>query len=287
MSKTVIYRYFSDKDELIDAVLERISDGGPAAAAAGRAGRRAHRRPCPAARGHRRVRLADRGRAGALPLRLRPRRPLGPGRPGGRHRARDRRGAGPAAWPSGSPTPGRPTDGGDDVGLRRRRHGPARRALVVGRPAPVPAADLVDQLTDLAYGGLRRLLPPPRSERRPMSEHEEPEGYDGEVTVAVDGEAPRTARAALAARFDPLAGHVVWSGRVATDWPRGRRSSSRRPTAARGPRPPSATSGATPGSLGSTGRRSRWSCWTRCSPTSPPVDAATVSTCSRKTSGRL
>jgi hypothetical protein len=47
-----------------------------------------------------------------------------------------------------------------------------------------------------------------------MSEHEEPEGYDGEVTLAVDGEAPRTARAALAARFDPLAGHVVWSGRV-------------------------------------------------------------------------
>ena len=48
-----------------------------------------------------------------------------------------------------------------------------------------------------------------------MSEHEEPEGYEGEVTVAVDGEPPRTARAALAARFDPLAGHVVWTGRVA------------------------------------------------------------------------
>jgi hypothetical protein len=55
-----------------------------------------------------------------------------------------------------------------------------------------------------------------------MSGHEAAEdhpsdGYDGEVTVAVDGEAPRTARAALAARFDPLAGHLVWSGRVATD----------------------------------------------------------------------
>jgi hypothetical protein len=45
---------------------------------------------------------------------------------------------------------------------------------------------------------------------------EEPEGYEGEVTVAVDG-AQTTARAALAARFDPLAGHVVWSGRVAAD----------------------------------------------------------------------
>ncbi|SOC50481.1 protein of unknown function [Blastococcus aggregatus] len=48
-----------------------------------------------------------------------------------------------------------------------------------------------------------------------MSEHEEPEGYDGEVTVAVDGEPPRSARAVLGARFDPLAGSVVWSGRLA------------------------------------------------------------------------
>jgi hypothetical protein len=49
-----------------------------------------------------------------------------------------------------------------------------------------------------------------------VSEHEESDGYDGEVTVVVDGEEPRTAHAALAARFDPLAGHVVWTGRVAT-----------------------------------------------------------------------
>ena len=49
-----------------------------------------------------------------------------------------------------------------------------------------------------------------------MSGNEAPEGYEGEVTVTVDGAAPVTARAALAARFDPLAGHVVWSGRVAT-----------------------------------------------------------------------
>lgn len=50
-----------------------------------------------------------------------------------------------------------------------------------------------------------------------MSGHEEPEGYEGDVTVAVEGEPERTAHAALGARFDPLAGHVVWSGRVALD----------------------------------------------------------------------
>ncbi|TKJ19930.1 DUF4873 domain-containing protein [Blastococcus sp. CCUG 61487] len=47
-----------------------------------------------------------------------------------------------------------------------------------------------------------------------MSEHDEPEGYDGEVTVVMDGEPPRTAGAVLGARFDPLAGSVVWSGRL-------------------------------------------------------------------------
>jgi Domain of unknown function (DUF4873) len=45
------------------------------------------------------------------------------------------------------------------------------------------------------------------------------DGYEGEVTVEVDGVAPRTAQAALAARFDPLAGSVVWTGRLATDLP--------------------------------------------------------------------
>jgi Domain of unknown function (DUF4873) len=50
-----------------------------------------------------------------------------------------------------------------------------------------------------------------------MSEREAPEGYEGEVTVTVDGAMPLPARAALAARFDPLAGHVVWSGRVAAE----------------------------------------------------------------------
>ena len=52
-----------------------------------------------------------------------------------------------------------------------------------------------------------------------MSEHEEPEGYDGEVTVVVEGEPARTARAVLGARFDPLAGSVVWAGRIALALP--------------------------------------------------------------------
>jgi hypothetical protein len=49
-----------------------------------------------------------------------------------------------------------------------------------------------------------------------MGRQETGEGFEGEVTVTVtaDGAPPRTATAALAARFDPLAGHVVWSGRV-------------------------------------------------------------------------
>ena len=36
-----------------------------------------------------------------------------------------------------------------------------------------------------------------------MSEHEEPEGYDGEVSVAADGEPARTVRAVLGARVRP------------------------------------------------------------------------------------
>jgi hypothetical protein len=52
-----------------------------------------------------------------------------------------------------------------------------------------------------------------------VSGHEEPEGYDGEVTVVVEGEEPQPAQAALAARFDPLAGHVVWTGRVSVALP--------------------------------------------------------------------
>ena len=47
-----------------------------------------------------------------------------------------------------------------------------------------------------------------------MSAHDVPEGYDGGVTVVVGDGEPATAHAALAARFDPLAGHVVWTGRI-------------------------------------------------------------------------
>jgi hypothetical protein len=50
---------------------------------------------------------------------------------------------------------------------------------------------------------------------------EQAEGYDGEATVLVEGQELRTAHTALAARFDPLAGHVVWSGRVALALPPG------------------------------------------------------------------
>lgn len=50
-----------------------------------------------------------------------------------------------------------------------------------------------------------------------MSEHDEPEGYTGEATVSAAGRAPETARAALVARFDPLAGSVVWTGRVSVE----------------------------------------------------------------------
>ena len=50
-------------------------------------------------------------------------------------------------------------------------------------------------------------------------EHDGPEGYDGEVTVRAEGEPERTARAALVARFDPLAGSVVWTGRVSAEFP--------------------------------------------------------------------
>jgi hypothetical protein len=52
-----------------------------------------------------------------------------------------------------------------------------------------------------------------------MTDRGEADGYDGEVTVGLDGEPPRTARAVLTARFDPLAGHVVWTGRIATELP--------------------------------------------------------------------
>lgn len=48
-----------------------------------------------------------------------------------------------------------------------------------------------------------------------------PEGYTGEATVTPDDGPPTPARAALVARFDPLAGSVVWTGRVAAEVPAG------------------------------------------------------------------
>jgi hypothetical protein len=53
-----------------------------------------------------------------------------------------------------------------------------------------------------------------------MSGHWAPDGYRGAVTVVVgDDGRLRTAEAALAARFDPLAGSVTWSGRVRAELP--------------------------------------------------------------------
>jgi Domain of unknown function (DUF4873) len=52
-----------------------------------------------------------------------------------------------------------------------------------------------------------------------MSEHDEPEGHLGPVTlVLADGE-ERPVEAHLVSRFDPLAGRTVWTGRVATELP--------------------------------------------------------------------
>jgi hypothetical protein len=52
-----------------------------------------------------------------------------------------------------------------------------------------------------------------------VGEHDEPEGYDGGVTVRLDGGPEQPATAALVARFDPLAGSVVWTGRISVEVP--------------------------------------------------------------------
>jgi len=49
--------------------------------------------------------------------------------------------------------------------------------------------------------------------------HDEPEGHTGPVTVRLPDGSEQDAEAALASRFDPLAGHTVWSGRVAAALP--------------------------------------------------------------------
>jgi hypothetical protein len=48
--------------------------------------------------------------------------------------------------------------------------------------------------------------------------HEEPEDYRGDVTVGL-GDDVLSTTAALAARFDPLAGRVTWRGRVSAALP--------------------------------------------------------------------
>jgi hypothetical protein len=55
-----------------------------------------------------------------------------------------------------------------------------------------------------------------------MSEQHGPdelEGHAGPVTLVLPDGTERSAEAHLGSRFDPLAGHTVWSGRVATAVP--------------------------------------------------------------------
>ena len=161
VSKTVIYRYFTDKDELVDAVLERISRR-PAAPAARRARRRARRRPGPrcapsSPRSSRsiedepelyRFAYAHAGRSGRADLVAATEHEIAEalagrdGRPAGRGRPPHRRGA--TTWAYGV------------VGMVQLA------AHWWSTARTVPAAELVDQLTALADGGLTTLLPPRR-----------------------------------------------------------------------------------------------------------------------------
>jgi hypothetical protein len=52
-----------------------------------------------------------------------------------------------------------------------------------------------------------------------MSEHDEPEGHAGPVTVVLADGGEQSAPAHLVSRFDPLAGRTVWSGRVGAELP--------------------------------------------------------------------
>ena len=47
-----------------------------------------------------------------------------------------------------------------------------------------------------------------------MSDHDEPEGWSGTATVRLPDGTERDGATALVARFDPLAGRTVWTGRV-------------------------------------------------------------------------
>ena len=137
VSKTVIYRYFSDKDELIDAVLEEIST---VVLLPRLLGELVAEQPDDRARLHAviaafvsliedepalyRFAYAHTGRAGRTDLVAATEREIAEAL--GRMMARPAR----RSWSAHRRR--------DDVGLRRRRHGPARRALVVGEPRPCP-----------------------------------------------------------------------------------------------------------------------------------------------------
>ena len=166
VSKTVIYRYFTDKDELVDAVLERISTRDPAAAAARRAGRATTPTTGPRLRAViaafvsliedepelYRFAYAQAGRSGRADLVAATEHQIAEALGAADGRAAGRRPAGP-------------TEAGHDLGLRRRRHGAAGRALVVERP-PGPRGRARRPADGLAHGGLDALLPPRRLNRR-------------------------------------------------------------------------------------------------------------------------
>jgi hypothetical protein len=88
------------------------------------------------------------------------------------------------------------------------------------------------------------------------------DGWSGDVTVAGEDGVLRTAAAVLGARFDPLAGSLVWSGRVAADLPLRARVEIATPHGAGAAETTERDVWATPGSPVSDGHRSRSSCWT-------------------------
>jgi AcrR family transcriptional regulator len=161
VSKTVIYRYFSDKDELIDAVLEEIST---AVLLPRLLGELVAERPDDRARLHAviaafvsliedepalyRFAYAHTGRAGRTDLVAATEREIA--------EALGRLMAGRLAE-AGRPTDGAMTWAYGVVGMVQLA------AHWWSAHRTVSAAELVEQLTDLADGGLTALLPPPRA----------------------------------------------------------------------------------------------------------------------------
>jgi AcrR family transcriptional regulator len=161
VSKTVIYRYFSDKDELVDAVLERISSVVLLPRLLGELTRE---HPDDRARLHAvvaafvsliddepalyRFVYAHVGRSGRTDLVAATER-----------RIAEALGAALAErlGDAGRPTAAAMTWSYGIVGMVQLA------AHWWSGVRPVPAPELVEQLTALAYGGLGALLPPPRS----------------------------------------------------------------------------------------------------------------------------